>query len=1003
MLDVSGFASGAQQLNGYVNDLGFRTQAASGNLGILGTVMGTLANPMTAVALAASAAGAALAGSVQAASAWETVMAGVAKTTGLSGQPLAELSKELQDLSTNMPVAASSLAGIAQVAGSLGVATGDIAKFTETAAMMSVAFEMPAEEAATMSAKILNSFQQPISSMQNLGNVVNALGDSFAATEPQILEFLNRASFLNTTFKQTIPQVASLGTVLISAGLDADVAATGIKSLLNIGLSETSKKGGITTWASLMGTTVADLKEQIGSDLNGTLVETAEKIASIEDPVARFNAAVAIAGTEGAPALLKLAGQADNLKVAFEKASGEWENGSSMLKTFEANSATLDSQWQIFTNTLMKAGVELGNVLLPSIVQGVKDLTDFTKAAISAGEAMYGMATAGMKQGDKAIKDFGSWYGDMFGINPQANEISAAEMGAQVASVYSQYVADGIVANSGEIGEGIKGAMGGDAAKKAASDAGKLTGTEFTKAFGSQFEAGMSYGADYISKSTGELVKGSGKWFGGDTSTNKNMQRIGIASINGVDITSIYNASLKQFELRDGSGNTLISASASSLGIVDPGSPDGRAEAIRKLLEMSSWGKAVGQIESLKLEGLGGEATKATLESSIEIENLWDISDTQRNWDKWRDANKDAIEKTSDEIDLALYNAMNKIAETGDKTLGESLDNIMKALADPGSVDTAVLDQSLADLMGEGLLNASQSAEVKAAATKSSSNILSLFGTAMNDLKGKVDLTKILSDPAEFQKAVMDIPAFMENTFQPAFREQIDFFHDQWDSGLGEAQLQTANFVNSMIDKAADMPELFTSEQLTSIYMYQNGLIGIGELLDQLSAKTESASKATTNYAETVSAYEQAMFYGSYIGPTSEYDEWLAKDRETRASISSITFKVDTAELDSAGTKLTDIQMTAESGISAKVDITQADEALTGMKGSIDTMKESVSPMPITADTTRARAEIANFTAYVEALHPVINVGINIEVYASQVQAIVENAILSALASVRTY
>ena len=47
------------------------------------------------------------------------------------------------------------------------------------------------------------------------------MGDSFAATEPQVLDFLSRASFLNTT-SLTIPQIAALGTVLISTGLDAD-------------------------------------------------------------------------------------------------------------------------------------------------------------------------------------------------------------------------------------------------------------------------------------------------------------------------------------------------------------------------------------------------------------------------------------------------------------------------------------------------------------------------------------------------------------------------------------------------------------------------------------------------------------------------------------------------------------------------------------------------------------------------------------------------------------
>jgi hypothetical protein len=49
-VETSGMASGFQQMNGMLNDFGLKTNAASMNLGGLGTILGTLANPMTAVA-----------------------------------------------------------------------------------------------------------------------------------------------------------------------------------------------------------------------------------------------------------------------------------------------------------------------------------------------------------------------------------------------------------------------------------------------------------------------------------------------------------------------------------------------------------------------------------------------------------------------------------------------------------------------------------------------------------------------------------------------------------------------------------------------------------------------------------------------------------------------------------------------------------------------------------------------------------------------------------------
>lgn len=396
------------------------TQSMGSQFGAAGNVASSLAGALGPVGIAAGVAGGALlaagSASVNLARAWETSMAGVSKTTGLTGADLATLSGELQNMATTTPLAASELANIAAVAGSLGVAKENIAGFTQAAAMMGVGFDMPADQAATAAAKILNSFSKPIdsSNMMALGNVVNMIGDSMAATEPEMLDFINRASYLGTTMGQSIPQIAALGGVLISAGLSSETASTGIKSLLNMGLSEKTEGKGAFAWADLMGVSVDQLKEKVGSDFNNTLAETADKIAQIEDPVKRFEMAVALAGTEGAPALLKLAGSAETLKQKLADADSEWTNGTSLMKTFEAQSSTLDSQWQIFTNTLGKAGTELGTVMLPVLTDVVKMMTGLVTSATSAGEAlgsMWGGIQEGMTGTDKGILDFFGYSG----------------------------------------------------------------------------------------------------------------------------------------------------------------------------------------------------------------------------------------------------------------------------------------------------------------------------------------------------------------------------------------------------------------------------------------------------------------------------------------------------------------------------------------------------------------------------------------------------------------
>jgi TP901 family phage tail tape measure protein len=654
----AGLAQGLGQkgdFNAVGRDIGNTvTQSIGSQFGMAGQIAGDLAGALGPVGIAAGVAGAALIGagvaSVNLARAWETSMAGVSKTTGLTGTDLAKLSAELQTMSTTMPIAASELANIAGVAGSLGVAKENIAGFTEVAAMMGVGFAMPADQAATAAAKILNAFNKPIdsSNMMALGNVVNMIGDSMAATEPEMLDFINRASYLGTTMGQSIPQIAALGGVLISAGLSSETASTGIKSLLNMGLSEKTEGKGAFAWAELMGVSVDQLKSKIGTDFNSTLAETADKIAQIEDPVKRFEMAVALAGTEGAPALLKLAGSADTLKQKMADANSEWTNGTSLQKTFEAQSATLNSQWQIFTNTLGTAGTSLGTVMLPALTDTVKILTEGTKAAIEFGGAI-SSAISGFAAGDKEVSGAeSSWIDKLLGYDindykrggkygsTQAEADQAAYAASQAATSYTDEwgnVFEG-EAMKGKLIDPMAEVLASEEAKAALEKTAEEDAKTWLESFGGAMEAGMTQTAEGVWESWDAItsekmskdfsytpIKG-GKTYqaqGGDYSSAT--ETMGMATINDVALTSSYftmsGGSDTMFRLKNENGDIIASGTASSLGISDPGSQAGQQAAIRALMD-ASWN--TGQVESLMLQGRTGEADKLKLSMVQSVE-----------------------------------------------------------------------------------------------------------------------------------------------------------------------------------------------------------------------------------------------------------------------------------------------------------------------------------------------------------------------------------------------
>ena len=1022
-LDASGFASGAQRVNSALGQMGMRTQAATMDLGALGTVLNVLANPMTGVALAGMAVGAALAGSVQAAAAWQSSMAGVSKTTGLAGPELAALSKELLDLSTNMPVAASELASIAQAGGSLGIAKEELAGFTEVAAQMGVGFEMAADKAATSGAKILNAFGQEMNTenLRSLGSVVNAMGDSFAATEPQVLDFLNRASFLNATMGQNIQQVAALGTTLISAGMDAEVAATGIKSALNMLTSETSKKGGMDNWAKLMGVSVDELKEKIETDLNSVLIETANQIAAIEDPVERFQAAVAAAGTEGAPAILKLAGQQENYAKALGMTNDEWEKANSLQKTFDAQASTANSQWQMFLNTLNMAAVELGTVMLPAISEALAFMSDLVKVSIRVGEELYNI---GVKAWDALapLREFWKYTPTGVASNLGGQVWGAIKDWAGIGEKHAEQMAKEISENenlqkAGE--EAIR--AGQDAGVFAAGEAGKAAGNEAGDAYAEAMTAALSRQSAGVSLAQAKMYE-------------EGIAALKAAGFSGVLITGTGDAYEKQIVREfDYLGKRIKFIAKEEIGeykmgdfyqykfkvdgaIFDTGRLRNRHLTPVEAFELATGLPAPEEGTAAYYRLMGDEISAAKLELQNEISgvNLWEDFSSEASLLKFETDNKEAFDKVSDIVETHLYRAARDIEQNGPvvadllgssmgmaagqvdpATLDESLQNVLNALADPGSVDTAILETSLAHLMGASLISASDSEEIKAAATVAAEGYMSALFGALSSAGEKRTLAEIIASGGE---GVADVTAWMANEYQPGLMGEMESMNKLWDSGLTANRKIVEEDLKLLQDTFENHSNWFEDWQADLIAIYEEGDITTDQFLDMWDEYAKKADeKAATALDEIKSA--NAMFYGEflsdnaswqsyvneyggYVGPTKLYGQYReAMDAEIAAA-QAVNSKYGISTVGSIG-------------MVAELDTT---EALSATEELVARIQESRPDMVLNLDTNAAYTQWGHLVQDMENLTIRLPVELDIKVYTPEIRAIVDAAIVDALA-----
>ena len=1023
-LDASGFASGAQRVNSGLGEMGFRTSAAQMNLGGLGTMLYGLANPLTLVAAGAMAVGAAFVGSVQAAAAWQSSMAGVSKTTGLTGQDLSNLSKELLDMSTRMPAAASEIANVAQVAGSLGIAAQDIASFTEVAIQMGVGFEMSADQAATSGAKILTAFKLDTTAenMRKLGSVVNAMGDSFAATEPQVLDFLNRASFLNTTMGQTIPQIAALGTVLISTGLDADVAATGLKSFLNMATSETSKKGGLDNWAKLMNISVEELKANLAGDFNSTLIETANQIAAIEDPVERFQTAVALAGTEGAPALLKLAGQQENLQKALGLTNEEWEKAQSLQKTYAAQSDTFNSQMQIFWNVLNMAGTELGTVVLPAITETVKQATALALALTDVGEALSEITGIGQEGGISAkVYDL---TGGLLGMSAEQQALMAeARKKAQEASVGTE-MAKEIEENerlqkagAEAIQVGIDKGVFKDAGTAAGGEVGEAMTEEMKTVIINQAAGVSTVWADSIAQAMKDYGVGMLYTGGGNSRWKDSIgQVLSSTTVDGVGIAAVKEATVTGTDL------VLKTENGKELARRDiyvgewAENPVGAIyDMIRETTDLSG----LSDIQSAELAGDMGQADllkiqAAKIETEIEAVNIWDGFNSEASLLKFETDNKEAFDKVSDIVETHLYRAARDIEQNGPvvadllgssmglaagqvdpATLDESLQNVLNALADPGSVDTAILETSLAHLMGASLISASDSEEIKDAATVAAEGYMSALFGALSSAGEKRTLAEIIASGGE---GVADVTAWMANEYQPGLMGEMESMNKLWDSGLTANRKIVEEDLDLLQETFENHSNWFEDWQQDLIAIYEEGDITTDQFLNKWDEYAKKADEAATAASESVLAADE-KFYGSildssrtwqdyvneeggFVGPTEMYAGYAQNNLDRMGRSHAINQQFGVNEIGSVG-------MVAELDTAGALSATEA------LVADIGAMAPD---MVLTLDIDHALTTWVNFFADIETTNPTMHVNVEVDAYADEIAAKVEAAIVEALA-----
>jgi TP901 family phage tail tape measure protein len=317
---------------------------------------------------------------------FETSMAELGKAANLTGDPLQSMGQDILELSRTIPIAATGLAEIATAGSKMGIGAKGLKEFTELTAQMSTAFDMTAEDAGNSVGKLAASFGMiddgvlDVKRLTKFADNVNALGDSMAVTESEVLNFVQRASAMKD-FGMGESDIAAFGASIIELGMAPEIAANAFTSFGGVLANATKATPKAQAAFEELGFSVEELQSRMQAGEGTAVMQEVFEAAAAKGPEALgiFND---IIGAGFDDELARIAGASEGIGKGFQFLGKE---GSSVADSFETMSSTSAAKMQLMRNAFAELGIALGASGLTDAITGIAQA--LTKMAIGLAEA----------------------------------------------------------------------------------------------------------------------------------------------------------------------------------------------------------------------------------------------------------------------------------------------------------------------------------------------------------------------------------------------------------------------------------------------------------------------------------------------------------------------------------------------------------------------------------------------------------------------------------------
>ena len=372
-------------------------KSMGGTLGAVGSAIQEVGNKMESVGKRISSVGDSIskkvtaplvgigAASVKSFADWESAFAGVMKTVDETATTTyKDISDGIRQMAKETASSKEAIAGVAEVAGQLGVSADDVLEFTKTMVMLGDSTNLSAEDAASSLAKVVNITGDSMKSIDQLGSAIVALGNNFATNESDIVEMTNRLASAGTIAGLSTTDILALSTAMSSVGIEAEAGGTAMtQTLTAISQAVENADAKLETMAQVAGTTA----ENFASTWNSNPTQALQMfIDGLSDMNAKGEETYGIldelgmSGVRQSNMLQSLALANDVLADAVDVSNQAYQDNTALTDEASKRYQTFNAQVSQTKERLTDIGIQIGEILMPYVqkfIDKIQELADW--------------------------------------------------------------------------------------------------------------------------------------------------------------------------------------------------------------------------------------------------------------------------------------------------------------------------------------------------------------------------------------------------------------------------------------------------------------------------------------------------------------------------------------------------------------------------------------------------------------------------------------------------